>query len=208
MLFDIIIIGPMLVFTLLGLRDGIVRKLVAILFLIVGLILGQLYMRDVGQFLSDNGWIHSDDSSMYGYLFIFLGVAILQGVVYTILTKGYKIGGFADRVGGLILGFIEGALFLSCLLFIFVQTGFPSYEMKRDARLYKPIVNIAPQILDLVSLVESESIDKLQEAGKAAIVKGYGQGSSTKSDSAAVIEKRKQDAQLNKIRDSYREKNP
>jgi len=204
MVFDVLMIGPMLVFTLLGLRDGIVRKLIAIVFLIVGLILGQLYMHDFGQLLSDNGWIQSDDSSMYGYLFIFLGVAILQGVVYKILAKGYKIGGFADRVGGLILGFIEGALFLSCLLFIFAQTGFPSHDIKRDARLYKPIVNIAPQILDLTSLIESESIEKLQEAGKAKTIKGSGPKT---IDSAAVLETRIRNEQINNIRESNRKKN-
>jgi len=197
-------IGPMLVFTLLGLRDGIIRKLAAIVFLIVGLMLGQLYMHDFGQFLSDNGWIHTDEPSMYGYLFIFFGVAILQGVVYKILAKGYKIGGFADRIGGLVLGFIEGALFLSCLLFILAQTGFPSLEIKRDARLYKPIVNIAPQILDLTSLIESESIEKLQEAGKAKTVK---RSDSKIIDSAAVLESRRRNEQIDKIRESNRKKN-
>jgi uncharacterized membrane protein required for colicin V production len=208
MLLDILIIVPMIIFTLLGLRDGVVRKLVAIVFLIIGLFLGQHFMHDIGQFLSDNGWIHSDDASMYGFLFIFLGTAILQGLLYKILAKGYKIGGLADRVGGLIFGFIEGALFLSCLLFILAVTGFPSREIRRDARTYKPIVNIAPQILDLTSLIESESIEKLQEAGKAPTVKGYGQGSGPKSiDSAAVIEARKQNEHLNKTREALRKIN-
>ena len=199
----------MIIFILLGLRDGVVRKLVAIVSLIAGLFLGQLYMHDFGQFLSDNGWIHSDDSSMYAFLFIFLGIAVLQGLLYSILAKGYKIGGLADRVGGLILGFIEGALFLSCLLLILSVTGFPSREIKRDARLYEPIVNIAPQILDLTSSIESEPNEKHKEPGKAQPVKGYGQGSNPESiDTAAAMETKRQNEQLNNVRESYRKKNP
>ena len=54
MLLDILIFIPVLMCILFGLRDGIVRKLVAIVVLIAGLILGQLYMRDVGEFLADH----------------------------------------------------------------------------------------------------------------------------------------------------------
>jgi membrane protein required for colicin V production len=210
MVIDILIICPMIVFTLLGFRDGVVRKLVAIVFLIIGLFLGQLYMYDFGQFLSDNGWIHSDNSSMYGFLYIFLAAAILQGLLYKILTGGYKIGGFADRVGGIILGFIEGALFLSCLLFIFALTGFPSREIKRDARLYKPIVNIAPQILDLTSSLGPDSFEKLKEIGNIhAIERNEKVPSIHQSiDSSAVLNKRKQFEKADSIREALRKNNP
>ena len=71
MLLDILIFGPMLIFTLVGFRDGVIRKLVAIAMFIVGLFVGQLFMHDLGQILTDKGWIESTNSSMYGYLIIF-----------------------------------------------------------------------------------------------------------------------------------------
>ena len=54
---------------------------------IVGLFVGQLFMHDLGQILTDKGWIESTDSSMYGYLIIFFAIAILQMLLYKIITK-------------------------------------------------------------------------------------------------------------------------
>jgi uncharacterized membrane protein required for colicin V production len=210
MMLDILIGIPMLIFILLGLRDGVVRKLVAIVVLIAGLFLGQIYMHDLGQFLSENGWIHSTDASIYGFLIIFLGMAIIQGLLYKILTGGYKIGGLADRIGGIVLGCIEGALFISSLLFIFALTGFPSREAKRDARFYKPIVNIAPQILDLTSSLGNDSFEKLKEMGNSGAIDGKTKvkGIHGYVDSSAVLDKRKQLEKINEARETARKQNP
>jgi uncharacterized membrane protein required for colicin V production len=102
---------------------------------------------------------------MDGFLLIFLGLFILQSLLYKILTGSYKIGGIADRIGGIVFGFIEGALFVSSLLFIFAMSGFPNREASRDTRFYKTFVNIAPQILDMTSTVGPDVLEKLKEVG-------------------------------------------
>ena len=158
MLLDILIFVPVLMCILFGLRDGIVRKLVAIVVLIAGLILGQIYMRDVGDLLVGRGGTNPEDAPIYGYLVIFLGLLIVQGLFY-------KIGGFADRIGGIVLGFIEGVLFVSTLLFIFATSDFPDRNNKRDSQFYKSVVNIAPQILDMTSTVGPEVLNKLKDVG-------------------------------------------
>ena len=71
MLLDILIFVPILMCILFGVRDGIVRKLVAIVVLIAGLILGQIYMRDVGNFVVGHGGISHEDAPIYGFLIIF-----------------------------------------------------------------------------------------------------------------------------------------
>ena len=194
MLLDILIFVPILFFILLGLRDGIVRKLVAIVMLIAGLFLGQIYMHSVGMYLADHGWISSSNAQKDGFLIIFLGVAIIQGLLYKILPGSYKIGGLADRIGGTVLGFIEGAIFVSSLLFIFAFSGFPDHETKRDARLYKPIVNIAPQILDITSSLDSDTSDKLKELGSPGAIKTDDniRGLHPSIDTSAVLSKKKQ----------------
>jgi uncharacterized membrane protein required for colicin V production len=165
MLLDILIGGPILLYILLGVRDGIVRKLVAIVVLIAALILGQIFMRDVGEFLAGRGGISHEAAPVDGFLFIFFGLFILQSLIYKILTKSYKIGGIPDRIGGIIFGFIEGALFVSSLLYIFAMTDFPDYQTKRYSMFYKPIVNIAPQILDMTTTVGPDVLEKLKEIG-------------------------------------------
>ena len=163
MLLDILIFVPILMCILFGLRDGIVRKLVAITVLIAGLILGQLYMRDVGNLLAGHGGKDHEGSPITGFLVIFIGLLIVQGLLYRILAKNYKIGGFADRVGGIVLGFVEGVLFVSSLLLIFATSDFPDRNNKRDSQFYKSVVNVAPQILDMTSVAGHEVINKLKD---------------------------------------------
>jgi uncharacterized membrane protein required for colicin V production len=165
MLLDILIFVPILLYILLGVRDGTVRKLVAIVMLIAGLILAQLYMRDVGAMLVGRGGIDSEETLTYGFLIIFFGVFIIQSLLYKLITKNYKIGGIPDRIGGIVLGFIEGAIFVSSLLFIFAMSGFPDRQNKRDSSFYKSFVNIAPQILDLTTTVGPEVLEKFKEIG-------------------------------------------
>jgi uncharacterized membrane protein required for colicin V production len=165
MLLDILIFVPILICILFGVRDGIVRKLVAIIILIAGLILGQIYMRDVGNFIVGRGGINHEDAPLYGFLIIFLGLLIIQGFLYRILTGSYKIGGIADRIGGIVVGFIEGVLFVSSMLFIFAMADFPDRTNKHDSQFYKSVVNIAPQILDMTSTVGPDVLDKLKEMG-------------------------------------------
>jgi uncharacterized membrane protein required for colicin V production len=165
MLLDILIFVPILVCILFGVRDGIVRKLVAIVVLIAALIAGQIYMRDVGEFLTGRGGISHEDAPLYGFMLIFLGSLILQGFLYRLLTKCYKIGGIADRIGGVILGFLEGILLVSSMLFIFAMSGFPDRQNKIDSQFYKSVVNIAPQILDMTSTVGPDVLNKLKDVG-------------------------------------------
>jgi uncharacterized membrane protein required for colicin V production len=165
MLVDILIFVPILMCILFGVRDGIVRKLVAIIVLIAGLILGQIYMRDVGNFIVGRGGISHEDAPMDGFLIIFLGLLIIQAFLYRIITKSYKIGGIADRIGGIVLGFIEGVLFVSSLLFIFAMADFPDRQNKHDSEFYKSVVNIAPQILDMTSTIGPDVLNKVKEVG-------------------------------------------
>ena len=164
MLLDILIFVPMLMCILFGFRDGSVRKIVAIVVLIAGLILGQLYKRDVGNLLAGQGE-GNEGSPVNGFLIIFLGMFIVQGLLYRILAKNYKIGGFADKIAGIALGFIEGAIFVSALLFIFALSDFPDKNNKRDSQFYKSVVNIAPQILDMTSTIGPDAVEKLKGVG-------------------------------------------
>jgi uncharacterized membrane protein required for colicin V production len=156
MLLDLLIITPLILYTALGLRDGVIRKLVAIAVLIAALFIGQLFMQSFGSFLASRRIVNSSDANMYAFLFIFFGMFIVQSLLYRLITSNYKIGGVADRIAGTFLGFIEGTIFVSSVLVILALSGFPDKETSRDTRLYKAVVNIAPQILDLSNVVNPE----------------------------------------------------
>ena len=149
MLLDLFLVSPLILYSLLGLRDGIIRKLVSIVAIITALFLAQTFMHDVGQFLIENVGTKPESAPSSAFVCIFLVVTLLASVIYRVTSDNYKIGGVADRVLGGVLGFVQGALIASCLLLMLAFHGSPSRETIRESRLYKPLVNLAPQILDL-----------------------------------------------------------
>jgi uncharacterized membrane protein required for colicin V production len=146
---DLLLIAPLILYTLLGLRDGLVRKLVSIGAIVVALFLAQAFMHDAGEWMVDNIGTSPSNAPTLGFLSIFCCITLFVSTIYRLTSGNYKIGGVPDKVLGAILGFVQGALLASSLLLILAFQGFPSRATIRDSRLYKPIVNIAPQILDL-----------------------------------------------------------
>ncbi len=146
---DLLLISPLILYTLLGLRDGLVRKLVSIGAIILALFLGQAYMHDAAEFMTENMGTSPNNAPTMGFLSIFMFVTLIVSIIYHVTSGNYKIGGIPDKTLGAVLGFVQGALIASSLLLIMAFEGMPSRETARDSRLYKPLVNIAPQILDL-----------------------------------------------------------
>jgi uncharacterized membrane protein required for colicin V production len=201
---DILIGIPILIFILLGIRDGIVRKLVASAILIAGLILGQIYMLPVGKYLVEYIEMSPANAQQYGFISIFMGFAIVQSLVYKLAAGGYKIGGAADKLGGMVVGFIEGAIFISSLLYIFALSGFPSRESARESRFYRPIVNIAPLVLDFASIEGTEAMDKIKKFDLSSPSKKVKQEKQkvNEMDTAVVNETKRMNDMFNKSRDN------
>jgi uncharacterized membrane protein required for colicin V production len=149
-------------------RDGLVKKLVGIAAIVLALYLGQAFMRDVGNFMVQNLGTAPSNAPSMGFLGIFLAVTLVTSIVYRVVSGNFKIGGIADRILGAVLGLVQGALIASCLLFFMALQGSPSRQTARDSRLYKPLANIAPQILDLGAELGPEAakhIDSLTRPG-------------------------------------------
>lgn len=168
MLLDLILFCPLILYTLLGLRDGLVRKLVSIGAIILALFLSQAYMHDMGEFLIADLGTSPGNAPTLGFLIIFIFITLIVSVIYKVTSDNFKIGGVADKVLGAILGFVQGALLASCFLLFLAFKGMPSRETIRDSRLYKPIVNLAPQILDLGSELGPGAVKNLENLTKPA----------------------------------------
>ena len=166
MLLDLFLVSPLILYTLLGLRDGLVKKLVSIGAIILGLFLGQAFMHDAAEFLTENVGISPASAPTKGFFCIFCFITLLASVVYKITSGNFKIGGVADRILGAVLGFVQGTLLASSLLLMMAFQGMPSRTTVRDSRLYKPLVNIAPQILDLGAEVGPGAVKNIERLTK------------------------------------------
>lgn len=166
MLLDLFLLVPLILYPLLGLRDGLVRKLVSIAAIILALFLGQGYMREVGQFMVENLGTSPSSATSMGFFCIFVFVTLIVSIIYRVASDNFKIGGIADKVLGTVLGLVQGALIASSLLLMMAFQGMPSRATARDSRLYKPLVNIAPQILDLGAEIGPETVKHIDNLTK------------------------------------------
>ena len=88
---------------------------------------------------------------------------IAQAIVYKIAIKKLAEGVW-NRVGGLIIGLVEGGILLSLtVIFLSIYFHYPSGETRSDSLLYRPIKNFAPRIFDSINTFFPESEDFYQE---------------------------------------------
>ncbi len=163
MIIDILILLPWVAFGALGFRDASARKLVAIATVIIAMFLGQWLMHDVGKIFIDQLHVQPANAPVDAFLFIFFFVFFLQSILYRFLTGNYKFGGIVDRIIGVPLGLVEGAIVISVVIFIFTMQGPPSRRSIWDSRLYHTAASIAPRIMDLISTGVSSAGDQLRE---------------------------------------------
>ncbi len=163
---DLLLVSPLIIFTLMGLRDGIVRKLVGIGGIVLGLFLAQGFMHDLTDFLTSAAGSTQQGSPGLSFSVIFFTVTLATSIIYRLVSGNYKIGGVADRVLGMALGFVQGALLVSSILFMMAFSGSPSRRTAEESRLYKPLVNLAPQILDLGAELGPGAVKNIEELTK------------------------------------------
>jgi uncharacterized membrane protein required for colicin V production len=169
MMLDLFFGFLLVLFGLLGFKDGIVRKLVSTIVMMVAVFVGQAYMREAGNYLVEKMDFEKSTAPMYGFLLLFFVILIAQSLLYRMGAGNYKIGGIADRLVGAAIGLGQGMLFLSSLLFILAMGGIPSRETTRDSRLYRSAVNLTPEIIDFVTTLAPDAREKLNSLSAPGI---------------------------------------
>ena len=75
--------------------------------------------------------ISAGESTTFSFLIIVGGIMIAQAIMYKIAIKKHADGTW-NRVGGLIVGLVEGGIFLSLIVIFFsIYFHFPSAETRR-----------------------------------------------------------------------------
>jgi len=162
MIIDLMIIFPVITLCVLGFRDGIVKKGIALLVTFSAMIIAQLLMSDMAEFYVMEFDLERAEAIIYAFYSIFFGLIFLQSLMYRLAASDYKIGGIADRFVGSGLGLLQGLLIMSVIFMMLALTGFPSRQYRNDSRLYKSVVNIAPQLLDFTLEVVPETTEELK----------------------------------------------
>jgi len=173
MFVDFAIALPIIAGGLLGFRDGSVRKFVSILVTFGAMFVAKFLMYDLGDVMVEQ--LNTDPSwaPLQAYLIVFFCILFLQSVLYRVLTDRYKIGGLADRIGGVALGGVHTALVVSVLVTILAMKDIPGERGVKESRAYEPVRNVSSALLNLVTQTvpqASEAIEKLKEQGVGTII--------------------------------------
>ena len=162
MIIDLMIIFPVIALCVLGFRDGIVKKGIALVVTFMALVAAQLLMSDMAEFYVSEFDSERADAVVLGFYTVFFGLILLQSLVFRLAAGGYKIGGLADRFVGSSLGLLQGILIMSVVFMMLSLVGFPSRQYRIDSRLYKSVINIAPQLLDFTLEVVPEKTAEIK----------------------------------------------
>ena len=208
---DLLFAVWLIIAALLGFRDGSVRKLVSLVMTGVALFVGHVFMRDVGEMFIASLDVGPAAGPMLGFLAVFIGIVLVQSIVYKLATDAYKIGGLADRSAGAVLGIFQGILFLSALLYVLAFAGVPSKATREYSKIYRSVVNVAPQLLDLFITVQSASYEDIEQMARETgekslqkIVTSGGQTADSLSSNRLLREVKRRTAEASGSIDSLR----
>ena len=115
---DIAIIVVILIPTLLGLKNGLVKALFTIVGLIVGIILAGRYYDNLASIVSDAAW-----AKIVAYVVILIVVSVLASWAAALVKNLLKavMLNWVNRLGGAVLGFVMGAFFCAAILSLWVS---------------------------------------------------------------------------------------
>lgn len=117
--FDLVVIALVIFSAIDGFAKGMIRLGIGFCALILGFLLAAWYYPSAGMFL--RGFVHSRTlSNLIGFFIIFGLVGLAGAIVGGLLARFFKLVGlgFFDRVGGSMLGAVQGALIAAVIVMI------------------------------------------------------------------------------------------
>jgi membrane protein required for colicin V production len=159
---DIILALLLLFAALNGFKNGFISELASLAALVLGVWGGIEFSYITTDFLINRLGIETNHLNLVSFLVTFGVIVILVHLVANSLTKLIEVAmlGWANKITGLVFGFLKSAFILSILLLIFnkidddVQILSP--QTKSESRLYEPIRKFAPSVFPFINTWEQK----------------------------------------------------
>ena len=163
---DILVVVSVVLFTLLGFKDGFFRKLYGILSFFVGFIVATKLMGPFGKLIL--GWFEFSPIFSYSvaFLTVLLVVALISSLIYKWLGTKATVLKTINRIAGALIGAGQGLLVASLILILIKFADMPSEETKRESIFYPTIINLGPKIFDYALSVVPDSESFFKEIEK------------------------------------------
>jgi membrane protein required for colicin V production len=163
---DILVAVSVVLFTLLGFKDGFFRKLFGILSFFVGFIVATKLMGPFGKLIM--GWF--EFAPIFSYSFAFFAILMVVVLIFSLIYKwlGTKatVLKTINRIAGAFIGAGQGLLVASLFLILIKFADMPSEETKRESLFYPTIISLGPKVFDYALSVVPDSKSFFEEIEK------------------------------------------
>lgn len=145
---DIIIITVVVIFGVLGYRDGVFRRVCSILGFWGGLIIATLLMTPIGSLFIQ--WLGFSKEAAYvvAFYFVFMTISGIEFVLYKKFFAPPDTINLGSRIIGIVFGIFQGTLVISLILVLLAVVNFPKTEIRKESIFYYSFFQAAPAIYD------------------------------------------------------------
>ncbi|MBN2570915.1 MAG: CvpA family protein [Ignavibacteriales bacterium] len=160
---DIIIFAFLILSFFLGFKDGIVRKAIGLIGLVLAIVLAFELSGFIGDLLSpifdDQNYI----AEIISGIIIFIAIIILTSIVKRILQPIDRVNKLFNQILGGLAGLVQAVIYLSGLFLFLNIFNFPKSDVRNDSLLYNDIFNVIPSGIELIVGEDSKTDKWLKE---------------------------------------------
>ena len=160
---DYIIFVIILIGFLLGFKDGLVRKIIGLLGLILGAVLAYKFSGTLGKYLTP--FFNSDAylANLISAIIIFLVIILIASIIKRIVHPLDKVNRLMNQMLGGIIGAVQITFFISAFLLFLNIFGLPNAAHRRGSFSYTFISNIIPKTVDIIAGPKRKAQDYIKE---------------------------------------------
>jgi len=146
---DICILVVFIGFTILGWRDGLLKKIFGILGFWGGLVVATKFMTPLGARYEEWFGLTEEAAWIFAFCSIFIVISLVANFSYRWFGKtGSESLKIASRIGGALLGAGQGLVAMSLILIMFQLYDPPTEDTINDSLLYEQVLQVAPAAYD------------------------------------------------------------
>lgn len=160
---DYIIFAILFIGFLLGFKDGLVRKIIGLIGLIVAFTLAFEFSGKVGKIITP--FFNGDDylASLIAGVLIFLIILLISAIIKRIVHPLDKVNRFINQTLGGIVGIIQMLFFISAILLFLNIFAFPNSTDRKNSMLYNFTLDLIPNSMELVIGHHAKASDYIKQ---------------------------------------------
>lgn len=160
---DYIIFVIVLIGFILGFKDGLIRKIIGLIGLIVAIVLAFQLGGKVGKLFTS--FFNQDDylASLISGVVIFLGVLLITSIVKRIIHPTDKVNNIINQTLGGLIGVIQILFFTSTICLFLNIFGFPKKDARDESTFYNSVLNLIPKTTDYIIGNRTKAADAIKK---------------------------------------------